>query len=366
MVTFAESEVARLDYLARLAALEDGAVRDLLAAYVKTLARIEAVVTDALAANTPLGGALLKTFAGAEDTATISVLRGRADYIIEQLERFGVDARRMMREVAPTAARLGIASAADDLQGIAATLTRPNRQSIEAILARTSAATNLRAYFAEFARTMTQQAIDTLVVGVVLGKAPDAIVRSMRDTMNLGRNRLRTMVRTEVMTAHREGKYEFMQSNRRLLKGWIWNAALDARTCQVCWAMNGTLHPLDEMMSSHPNCRCRQTLVPKTLDELRAERGEAPLGVDGPQIEPFDSNEAFRRTLTQEQQIKVLGPGKYALWSDGRITLQDLVARTESARWGPGLRAVTLRELRARGIEPAPVLERVARRRRRS
>jgi hypothetical protein len=74
----------------------------------------------------------------------------------------------------------------------------------------------------------------------------------------------------------------------------------------------------------------------------------------------FDPDERFRTMLTPEQQIKVLGPGKWQLWKDGKITLADLVTHTTHPVHGPGLRPTTLAELQARGVESKPVIDRTA------
>jgi hypothetical protein len=56
--------------------------------------------------------------------------------------------------------------------------------------------------------------------------------------------------------------------------------------------------------------------------------------------------DAFRRMKADDQRA-ILGPGKYAAWRSGALGLDDLVARTRDARWGPGLRERGLREVRA-------------------
>ena len=75
---------------------------------------------------------------------------------------------------------------------------------------------------------------------------------------------------------------------------------------------------------------------------------------------PFDPDERFNAVLSDAEKIKVLGAGKYALYRDGKIRLADLVTPTFSERWGRGLRATTLRELREAGVEAAPIIEQVA------
>jgi SPP1 gp7 family putative phage head morphogenesis protein len=79
------------------------------------------------------------------------------------------------------------------------------------------------------------------------------------------------------------------------------------------------------------NCRC----VPVPL-----------LAGDSPDVTP--GTEAFA-ALDEDMQREILGPGKFDLYAAGDVTLDDLVAETYSARWGPGLREKSLRELAVSG-----------------
>ena len=81
------------------------------------------------------------------------------------------------------------------------------------------------------------------------------------------RSRAMTIARTATQDMQRQVKEELYEQNKSQLGGmvWMWSAALDSRTCQIC-------APLDQMRwdqgdSSrlqapiHPNCRCEVLLI---------------------------------------------------------------------------------------------------------
>lgn len=362
MANYAESLAARRAFLSRLADLEEGATQEMLRAYSNALDRIERDMLAALEADTPHGRAIAEAFDGAPDTHRISVIRGRAEAISNEFARMVPGGAQAVKALAPTAYRLGIDQAGDQIRSLNARFTRPNRRQVEQTVARLQRGTAAREYLDGFAITSTQQAVDTMTAGVILGERPDKITRRLRTHVETtGRARLQTFVHTEVLGAARAGIADSYRENSDILNGWVWNAEESAQTCEVCWAMNGTEHTLDEDLDSHPNCRCVQTPITKTWEELAGEDGMGAADVPETGARPFDPDERFNSVLSEDEKIKVLGAGKYRLWRDGEIRLADLVTPTMSERWGAGLRATTLRELRERGAgSGVGIIEQVA------
>lgn len=136
--------------------------------------------------------------------------------------------------------------------------------------------------------------------------------------------------RANVHEAAREATLATYRLHPEALSGWRWRSARTARTCAICWSRDGQIFPLSRGFASHPGCRC----VCEPLS-----RGATPIGETGP--------EAFAR-LSPDTQRAILGPGKHNLYLDGMLTLDMLPVATQSARYGPGLRERSLRELRAR------------------
>jgi SPP1 gp7 family putative phage head morphogenesis protein len=168
-----------------------------------------------------------------------------------------------------------------------------------------------------------------LVTGVALGQGPPEIAKAVRTATNMVLIRAVTIARQESLRAYRGASFRRWQADD-LVVGWWWSSAQDRRTCAICWAKHGTEHSIDEPFASHVCCRC----VPVPL-----------LAGDSPDVTP--GTEAFA-ALDEDMQREILGPGKFDLYA-GDVTLDDLVAETYSARWGPGLRERSLAELAARG-----------------
>jgi hypothetical protein len=363
--TYAESLEVRNRFLKALERMEDSATTPILRAYALAMQNIVADIERTLGDTGPLATAMSEAFESAPDSYRMMILQGRAEYIYEQFERFGAGASATasgLSEVAYAAGVNAVRSELDDeMLGL---FSRPNKRQVEQTMAMLQPGTAQADYFAQFARTSTQDAIDTMVTSVVMGDGPEKTVSNLASKMNMGRSRLRTFVRTEVLRAARAGQSDAQRANADVLDGWVWQCAEAANTCAVCWAMNGTFHTLDEDLDSHPNCACVQLAVTKPISEINAEFGITGDEGDDTRIRPWDSDERFDETLSEDEKIRVLGPTKYAAWRDGDIRLGDLVAPTDNPVWGPGLREVTIRELRAGGALPPPVsIDRVAKRR---
>lgn len=82
-----------------------------------------------------------------------------------------------------------------------------------------------------------------------------------------------------------------------------------------------------------------------------AELGLEGVEETGPVIE--DGATAFDK-MTDDQQLKVLGPAKYTAYKNGDITLKDLVGRKTSAKWGTMRYEKSLREL---GLDRSELLK---------
>ncbi len=114
-----------------------------------------------------------------------------------------------------------------------------------------------------------------------------------------------------------------------MLHGWKWQAALDDRTCAVCWAMDGVMFDAAAPFETHVNCRCTPVPVPRGYEAVMAAR---PPG-----------SEAFGRLPTAAQR-RILGPGRHALYRDG-TPLSAMVERSTDPYWGASRGLRPLREM---------------------
>lgn len=81
-------------------------------------------------------------------------------------------------------------------------------------------------------------------------------------------------------------------------------------------------------MEEHICGRCAMIPVTKTTwRELGFDIDEIETGQPGSGIEAFEK-------LSHTEQLKILGPAKYAAWKDNRFILSDLVGRKYNSQWG--------------------------------
>jgi len=157
---------------------------------------------------------------------------------------------------------------------------------------------------------------ERLIQGVILGQNPRVTANRIAVALNGNGARALTIARTETLRAYRGASQEMYRNNRQTLGAWMWISACDRRTCGVCFAMHGTVHPLDEQFGSHPSCRCGPAPVPRVMP---------PSIQTG--ISRFDN-------LPEEAQRQIIGPAKLAAYREGRIELPDLVGVAEHPEWG--------------------------------
>ena len=173
----------------------------------------------------------------------------------------------------------------------------------------------------------SKAARDVLITGLALGEGPRQIGSRMRSAFAGNLYRARSIARTEVLRSYRTAALRNYRANDDVVKGWVWHAALTARTCAACWAMHGTVHGLDERLDDHPNGRC--SAVP--LTRSWAELGYKSVPETSTRIRP---GEVVFWSLPETEQLQIVGSSKLAALQEGRIELVDLVQRHRSERWG--------------------------------
>jgi SPP1 gp7 family putative phage head morphogenesis protein len=158
---------------------------------------------------------------------------------------------------------------------------------------------------------------NALVQGLALGQNPSVIARFARKQFGMALWEALRLARTETLRAYRTASLETYRANSDVVAGWVWMSARNERTCAMCWAMDGTFHKLDESLDDHPNGRCTQ------LPKIKGM--ELPLRGTG--VEAFEK-------LAPEQQLKILGPSKFAAYKAGDLKLKQLIGVKRSEKWG--------------------------------
>lgn len=181
---------------------------------------------------------------------------------------------------------------------------------------------------------------ETIIQGIGIGQGPRETARQIsmisdefgnmiRDTLGNALTDALRNTRTVQLWSYREASRANYVANSDIIQGWVWVSARDETTCELCWAEDGGIHSLDESLDGHYNCRC--FMVP-----YFGEMFASPLEKTG--------EEAFAE-LSQEQQLAVLGPGKYDLYQSGNFGLKDFVTHEGNEIFGSMVESVPLKDL---------------------
>jgi|GEM_PF-1841145 len=192
--------------------------------------------------------------------------------------------------------------------------------------------------FAAVSTDGAQIAHDRMLTALTLGFGLDRTGEMLKNAIGVSLTRAMTIARTESMRAYRGAHIGYLRENSEHIAGWVWHADHGWRTCPVCLAMDGTFHKLSEDFASHPNCRCSPVTVAKGEDG-KSELPDRETGA-----------EWFAKQSADEQRA-LLGPGKFALYKDGKIELADLVRVGKNPKWGPYRVERSLKSVEARLVE---------------
>ena len=333
-----------------LIAREDAAIQSLSRLYRATirkadadLARLDARIADALDRGMDVGEATalmrerlvntIDTFgrelAALSNDASAIVASGQQDAMDFAVENTPglVNAAAGVNPVAPT---------------VAIALTQPDSAALRAFAGFASDGSPLSDLFASIANDQPQVMRNILSSAIGTGENPRAIIGQIRRTTGIPAARAETIARTEMIRASREAQ-RLMYEDAPSVTGFQRQAAQDQRVCLACLALSGTKQPTNEILPSHPNCRC--VMVPVTLSwaEITGDpsipdtRAEAA----GPQ-ELLDG-------LDDAEKMLVFGPKRWALYQAG-TPLDQMVEVVNDPTWGPTTKIKPLRNIGQGGI----------------
>lgn len=305
-------------------------VRDIVRAYEKAevsiekaIRRYQAKIAQAQKTGTPISLAWVY-----QEVRLENILRE----IRLQIEEFSADALEFSQKGRDDAYQLGAvhalrlaeASVIGDIGG----LHSGAFASAQALL---SAQSPLKDLFDKIAPMATEAARETFAEAIAQGWNPRKTGRVLKGRIKgLTKDRAILIARTEQIRAYRTANRDIYRRNSDVLRGWRWTSAKTPATCAMCLALDGTIFPVDQVLSSHPACRCSMVPLPKT-------------DFGGP--EPTLGEDYFAK-LGPHEQDRILGKGKGKLYREGKITLRDNVDFTDHPDWGRQPRPRRLKDIR--------------------
>lgn len=204
---------------------------------------------------------------------------------------------------------------------------------------------------------------DTIRRGVFAGENLSELTRRVRGTresgfsdglMSTSTRNAEALIRTAVQSVTNAARYETLQANDAVIGGQQWLSTLDSRTTEICMALSGQAwdfdgNPIGNTTQPFPgpppaHWGCRSTLVPllKSWEQLAREaNGNETLArkmdriaqkidrgtqasMDG-QVAADLNYSDWLKTQPESTQREILGPGKWELWTKGKIGLTDLI-----------------------------------------
>jgi len=213
----------------------------------------------------------------------------------------------------------------------------------------------LEEVFSSMAANKEEMIRGALRLGMVQGESVPDMVKRLKGTraaqyqdglLEGSRRSMANIVRSVVQHTNNTAVQATFAKNKDVVKGWLYVASLDSRTCSVCFSQSGKTFPLGEgpLPIRHISCRCFQAPEIATWKELGfddlPEFGDFQrASKDG----PVDANISFNDWLKGQDnktQTELLGPARARLFADGKTKLDKF---TDSSG-----ELYTLAELKAR------------------
>lgn len=276
-----------------------------------------------------------------------SEILDKLNKIEKRIKKFSDESDEIVKDLQKDTARSGNLYARDNIE---ASLGKPpvefnlkinvlDDDALEQFVGFASNGSPLRELFDTLAIDYKIDVEEYLQVGILNGENPRKIARKIRDKSLIPLHRAETIARTESVRAARAATVENYNNNLTLIKQYQRICSADRRTCPACWALHGEVYELNQIMPSHPNCRCIIIPVTASWGEIT---GDPTFDEESDKIQ---TKEELFSKLPDKQKREVLGPDRYRLWADG-MPLDNFASVTINPDWGPTTRITPLRDLR--------------------
>ena len=186
--------------------------------------------------------------------------------------------------------------------------------------------------------------------GIALGWHPSVLQRELVKEFGSALQWSMAASRTSMMHAYFRTHQVNYMNNWHLIKGWLWYASLDDRTCLACTLMSGTFHPVTEALIDHWAGRCTPVPVTKSYRELG-------IPVDGPPLPPVRNGIKWFRGLDAAAQKKMMGPGWFEKWQSGQAKLSDIVTFRKDRIYGNMIARQALSRAGTGAVPPSLVMQ---------
>jgi len=182
-------------------------------------------------------------------------------------------------------------------------------------------------------------------MGILRGETINDLVKRVTGpsgVMPITDRRAKALVRTSFQSIANAVRLDTYRQNADVIKGLQALVTLDLRTSTICqarssssWDMEGNpLNGTKERFPGHPpwHFNCRTTLIPitKSWKELGVKKDVEEFSIKTQQsmdgkVAGDLTYEQWLRSKPKKAQIEALGRGKWGLWTDGKLTLPQML-----------------------------------------
>jgi hypothetical protein len=156
--------------------------------------------------------------------------------------------------------------------------------------------------------------IEQIISGVGQGFNPQKIARLIQDAFGGGlTDALRNMRTVQLWSYRDSAKANYTAAG---ITQWQWWAELDDVCCMSCVSQHGSIHDMSETLDDHYNGRCAM---------LPYIEGLSPTEQTG---------QAWFDSLSEQEQRKLMGPGKLEAYKAGQFTFDKLSKQVDNDVYG--------------------------------
>jgi len=192
---------------------------------------------------------------------------------------------------------------------------------------------SIRDALAVFGTKKSQQIVQGIRDGIVIGETNEQIRKRVSDLKSLQKNQGSSVVRTITNHVAVQARDVTLRENEDIFEGYEWVATLDSRTSFICMSRDGIVYPFGDNPETSPkppaHFSCRSTIVPKIKPEFDLEgvTGVRPAkGSSG--TTQVDSKTTYERWLRRQSAgfiDEVLGPSRGQLFRKGNLSIGRFV-----------------------------------------
>jgi hypothetical protein len=231
----------------------------------------------------------------------------------DELDRFESYLEVAIGAAALAAIGMGLAHSAE-LVKLAGTFTSLDSGAITPLLKYLAQDGPLYARLKLITTGTLDKVIEQIVSGVGQGFNPQKIARLIQDAFGGGlTDSLRNMRTVQLWSYRDSAKANYTAAG---ITQWQWWAELDDVCCMSCVSQHGSIHDMSETLDDHYNGRCAM---------LPYIEGLSPTEQTG---------QAWFDGLSEQEQRKLMGPGKLEAYKAGKFTFDKLSKQVDNDVYG--------------------------------